>query len=198
MSRQDDSPSFRNLFDRYYQAVFSLFIRWGFSRDDAQDLAQVTFLRVFKGMKDYRGDAAWAYVLKIANHVRANELRYRQAQMRGADTTSLDGLPQIPPSSPGTGSGLSTPEEEALAKERSQLHQRRIQQLRDAIEELPPRMRHCIQLRLHRGLKYREVAETMHISIDAVKTLLFQARKRLKQRAGSWSEEQLSLLDEER
>ncbi len=197
MSRHDDR-SFRDLFDRYYPAVFAVFVRWGFPRDEAQDLTQVTFMRVYNGMKDYRGDAEWTYVIQIANRVRLNELRYRQAQRRGVKTESLDELAQ--PSAANRadqwGSEPQTPEDEALERERLELRQERIRLLREAIDELPPRMRRCLLMRIDGGLKYREIATAMKISMDAVRSLLFQARKRLQEKVLSWTEEHPAFDDE--
>lgn len=191
MSRGDDRR-FRDLFDRYYPAVFAVFMRWGFVRDEAQDLTQVTFMRVFKGMEGYRGDAEWTYVMQIANRVRLNELRYRKAQIRGVKTESLDELAQPPATirpDPLTGEPPPTPEDEALERERLELKQERIRVLREAIDELPPRMRRCLLMRLDQGLKYREIAAALKVSMDAVRSLLFQARKRLQEQVPTWAGE---------
>ena len=56
----------------------------------------------------------------------------------------------------------------------------RREQLRSALEELPPRMRDCLLLRLDKGLKYREIAEIMNTRVDTVKSQLYQAKERLK------------------
>lgn len=52
--------------------------------------------------------------------------------------------------------------------------------LREAVGELPPSMRRCVQLRIDRSLKYREIAAILMVSVDTVKTQLHQARQRLK------------------
>lgn len=196
MSRRDDRR-FRDLFDRYYPAVFAVFMRWGFAREEAQDLSQVTFMRVYKGMEDYRGDAEWSYVIQIANRVRLNELRFHKAQRRGVKTEPLDGLE--PPSAAIRPDLLSakaprTPEDEVLEREHLELQEERIRLLREAIAELPPRMRRCLLMRLDEGLKYREIATALKVSLDAVRSLLFQARKRLQERLPSSAEEQPGLF----
>ena len=65
----------------------------------------------------------------------------------------------------------------ALSEERKALIHREL-------EKMPAQMRRCITLRVDRGLKYREIAELMQISIDTVKSHLNQAKDRLKQRLG--------------
>ncbi len=197
MSRQRDERRFRQLYDRYYRAVHAYFRRRGCLPEDAQDLAQMTFLRVFRGMKDYREEAGWTYIARIAQNVWLNELRYRGAQRRGAETASLDDLTQLPPTSrldqPG-GETPRTPEAEALARERAELEDSRVRLLRSAIAALPPRMRRCLLMRLDGGLKYREIALAMRVSMDTVKALLYQARERLRDQLGGLGEDEIRAL----
>lgn len=75
---------------------------------------------------------------------------------------------------PVTGTASPDPREEILARERRR-------KLREAVTRLPERMQRCVTLRIERGLKYREIAVIMQISIDTVKTQLYQARHRLKE-----------------
>jgi RNA polymerase sigma factor (sigma-70 family) len=53
------------------------------------------------------------------------------------------------------------------------------EELARALDELPEQMRRCCLLRYGRGLKYKEIAEELGISIETVKAHLFQGRKRL-------------------
>ena len=59
-------------------------------------------------------------------------------------------------------------------------HREQVAALREALETLPPQMRRCVLLRLYHGLKYREVAATMNVSLDTVKAHLGQATARLR------------------
>ncbi len=63
--------------------------------------------------------------------------------------------------------------DQVLDGERSRL-------LAQALDELPPKMRECMLLRVGQGLKYREIAALMQVSIATVKTQLSTAHKRLK------------------
>jgi RNA polymerase sigma-70 factor (ECF subfamily) len=49
--------TFRLIFDRYYRSVYRFFEKRGFSTEECQDLTQETFLRVYKGMATFRGEA---------------------------------------------------------------------------------------------------------------------------------------------
>lgn len=168
----DRDEIFENLYVRFYKAVFFFFLERGYSEDRSADLTQETFVRVYRGMATYRQDAARSWILTIALNVWRNALRASNTEMRGAKTSSLETLREEqgfdPPSAPG-----SPPAPYANAYQR-ELRLR----LRAAILRLPNRMRQCFQLRL-RDCSYLQIVGVMKVSIDTVKSLLYQAKQRL-------------------
>jgi RNA polymerase sigma-70 factor (ECF subfamily) len=58
--------------------------------------------------------------------------------------------------------------------------------LRQALAELPPKMRRCVLLRIDQDLKYREIAALLRVSIETVKSQLSQARDRLEAEVGRY------------
>lgn len=172
---QPEGPDFRQLFEGYYRSVRYFFANRGFSTDEAQDLAQETFLRAFKGFEAFRGDASFrTWIFQIANNIWLNEVRCRHAAKRSGNEVSFEEA--FRPGSPHSrrlGISNDGPLGEVLAEERLQV-------LRDAVKDLPPQMRRCIFLRIEQDLKYREIAELMQLSIETVKSHLHQARQRLK------------------
>jgi len=170
---------FRQLFDRYYRAVYHFFANRGFPSEECLDLTQETFLRVYKSMGQFRHEAApKRWLLRIAANIWKNEIRRRSAEKRDAKEVSLDsdmdGLEPNPAESElAARSGVSLPLDEFLAKERGQ-------RLRRALNELPPQMRRCMLLRTDQELKYREIAAIMKLSVETVKSQIYQARQRLR------------------
>src|SRR5258706_9490749 len=79
----------------YYKRVRTLFHALGFSREDARDLTQDTFLRVYEHRKDYRGDAIWGYLQKIARNIAKNAIRDRHALKRTAIMESEEKLKDV-------------------------------------------------------------------------------------------------------
>lgn len=69
-----------------------------------------------------------------------------------------------------------------LGARQSNLTEEDVQLLRMALEDLPPQMRQAVFLRVEGGLKYQEIAETMHVSIETVKAHLYQAKRQLRDR----------------
>jgi RNA polymerase sigma-70 factor (ECF subfamily) len=170
--------NFSWIFSRYHRSVFRFFVKRRMPPDRSEDLTQEVFLRVHRGIGGFRGDSkfkTWLFHI-VWNHW-LTELR-SAAQRLKSHTISLEEADDAE-ETPAGGAKISgeDPLESALTGERKALIHREI-------EKMPAQMRRCITLRVDRGLKYREIADLLQISIDAVKSHLNQARVRLKQRLG--------------
>jgi RNA polymerase sigma-70 factor (ECF subfamily) len=169
------AAQFDQLFLRYYRSVVYFFARRGVAVEECHDLAQETFLRVYMGMERLRdADAGRSYLFTAAANLWRNELRNRQAAKRKGSEVPLDEA--ATPGGPGRSawSEPAPPLRAALSREREE-------RLRAALAELPPRMRRCVLIRLDQGLKYREIAVILQVSVDTVKAQLHQARQRLEE-----------------
>lgn len=166
-----DRDDIVRLYREYYPGIVGFFVKRGCSVEEARDLAQEVFVRVFKGMDTFRGASSEkTWIFTIARHVWLNALRDRNAQRRQGETVQLDESFEIPSSDPPA-------DQQIMDAERSRM-------LWKAIAELPPRQRLCVRLRLLRDLKYREIAKIMGVSLDQVKALLHDAKKNLIRSCG--------------
>lgn len=164
------------LFRRYHRPVVSFFLRRGFPVEESRDLAQDTFLRVFNKWDSFRGESsAETWLFQIASNLYKNRLRSLQAQKRDAQEVSLDSAEAVAE----LGSADSDPLKVVLTEEETRL-------LWDAVEDLPPQMQQAVFLRVDGDLKYREIAELMHVSIETVKAHLYQARQQLRNRLADY------------
>jgi len=175
----EPEESFDELFERYYRPVSYFFANRGFSPEECRDLAQETFLGAYRGFERFRGEASVeTWLFKIAGNIWRNALRSLSAEKRDAPEVSLGGLAEegreIADDEPGRAAKEHHPLDAALADERVRL-------LRRAVGELPAKMRRCLLLRIDQDMKYREIAAVMQISIQTVKSQLFQAKERLKE-----------------
>jgi RNA polymerase sigma-70 factor, ECF subfamily len=169
----DPEAAFEQLFSRYYRPLSYFFAKKGFSSDECHDLNQETFLRVFNRMDTFRGEGPFkAWLFQIAANIYRNTLRERSTQKRDAQEVSLDEASDQP-----VAAGVVALEDEPLEH---MLNDERVHKLREAMEELPPQMRRCVQLRIDQDLRYREIAVILGVSIDTVKAHLYQARQLLK------------------
>lgn len=172
---------FRQLFADYYRPVSYFFACRGFSPEECRDLAQETFINVFKGMETFRAETSYKdWVFRIAKHLWLNRMRDRATIKRRAHEVSyedafLNGQPAAGEEIP-SGSAHPGPEERLLRDEQSAL-------LREALDQLPRQMRRCLLLRLQ-GEKYREIAVVLGISLQTVRSHLAQARQRLREILG--------------
>jgi RNA polymerase sigma-70 factor (ECF subfamily) len=164
-----DAPD--DLFNRYYRPVVAFFVRKGFPLEESRDLAQDTFLRVFNKWESFRGESSVeTWLFQIAANLYKNRLRAQQTQKRDAQEVSLESTEAVvleERSKEGDALGI------ILTEERSQ-------RLHEALKDLPPQMRQAVFLRVDGDLKYREIAELMHVSIETVKAHLYQARQHLR------------------
>lgn len=178
--------SFRFLFESHHRRVERFFARRTRSVEECLDLTQETFLRVYKGLEGFRGDApfgAWLY--RIAWNV-YGQLVVRKRSGEPARASDLDveieadaGIHDL-----GGASRLAVEPEgygAVLDGERRRL-------LREAIGKLPEQRRKCIVLWAYHGLTYEQIAAVMKLAVGTVKAHLAQAREQLERLAAGRSE----------
>lgn len=178
---REREEAFERIFQRFYRPVHYFFRKKGCPDDQSQELAQEVFVRVYKSLPEFRSESrfdTWLY--QIATNLFRNMLRERSALKRFGMEIPLDPLcePLGAEADPWE-SGEPSPLEKLAGEERARL-------LRQAIERLPSQMRRCVFLRIDAGLRYREIATLMNVSIDTVKAHLFQARQKLKSELGDY------------
>jgi len=166
--RAGDASAFEALVVAYQHRVFSVAYRMLGSRAEAEDVAQEVFLRVYRGIAEFRGEAklsTWLYA--ITSRVCLNRLasgERRMARAREAEDT-LSGLPSAESDAAGR---LERRETEAA------LHR--------AIAELAEDRRIVVVLRDLEGLSYEDIADTLGVTLGTVRSRLHRARLELKER----------------
>ena len=167
LSRREASPRFEALFTRYYARVWRYYRNCRVADDEAHDLAQDAFKRVFEGMGQMRSENEWRFLQVIAHSVFLNWLRDDNTQMRGSGKVVSIDDPAM------TGKTPVVEQPDHATNEQSALRKKL---LREAIAELPDGQRSCLQLWL-REPSYEEIAKTLQISPDAVKSRIRDAKK---------------------
>lgn len=185
--------SARILYERHSRRVFRYFTQRGFTATEASDLTQDVFLRVFRSIGEFRGEAQFpTWLLTVAKSVYFNELRRRHADMREGIEESLDSPPEAE-SERGEvmiASPDPDPLQSLLTQEEEELDAERLRQVQAAVRRMPPQMRRCFLLRYVEHCKYREIAVLMKLAEGTVKALLNQARAWLARELGPfWSDE---------
>jgi RNA polymerase sigma-70 factor (ECF subfamily) len=148
------------LYERYYDRVFGYCLYQLGSREEAEDVAQTTFMWAFRGLRRGvvpRAEASWLFTI-AQNACRA---RHRSRGRKRAREVLSDPV-QLADMSP---AHTADPED--------------LMGLEDALARMPDQQRRALLLREWRGLSYKEIAAEMELSNAAVETLIFRARRSL-------------------
>ena len=166
--RSGEKSAFESLFNKHWRTVYSVLFRLTGCREEAEDLAQEVFVRLYRNppvLGDQASLAPWLY--RVATNLGYNALRSgaRQARRqervkRLADVEDAAGLRVADPE------GVSLVEEERRA-------------VREALSQLSEREQACLVLR-HSGLSYAEVAAALGVQTGSVGTLLARAEARFR------------------
>jgi RNA polymerase sigma-70 factor, ECF subfamily len=169
-----DNELFKSLYEKYYRRMVRMYVyAFRLPEEDAEELAQEAFIRFYEAMDEYRGEAEWAFLETIARRVAFNRIRSLATAKRGAKTVPID--------DPREFKEPEAPAEPDYADR--QLEATRKKRLHDAIDTLPAGQRRCLQLSLD-GFKYEEIAGTLRITLDAVRSRLRDAKRELRGQLG--------------
>ena len=159
-----DGQAFAALVRRYERPVNRLALRYARDPDEAEDLAQRTFLRVLAHAADLRaGQPFAAYLFHVAANLCKNHLRDRARLVFGL---SLE-----------TAAGADSPTDSLEGEQRRA-------RVREALARLPLRQRQVVSLRLDAELPFAQVAEALGITENNAKVNYHYAVKRLKKLLG--------------
>jgi len=167
-----------DLMARHATPVFHFLCRMLANEDDANDLAQETFVRVFKAAQSYRAEQRFStWLFTIAANLARNHFRWRSRHpnlsldAENADTEQSLGS-TLPASTP-------TPKEAAVAAERAAA-------VRAAVGSLPEDLRAAIVLCEWEERSVAEAATILDATPKAVESRLYRARGMLRERLKSW------------
>jgi len=158
-----DARAFEKLFSRLAPRVHGFFLR-SFRREDvADDLLQVTFMKVHKARHRYRPELKLApWLFAVAARVRLDELRRRLRLPEDADEDAIERASDVAAADPPLGSDV-------------------VQAVRAALDALPESQRTVIHLHRYEGMTFAEIAEALGTTAGAVKLRAFRGYETLRQ-----------------
>jgi RNA polymerase sigma-70 factor (ECF subfamily) len=170
-----DEQSFELLLQRYRTPVVNFLFRMVKSREQAEDLAQEVFIRVYRAREDYVPTAKFTtWLFRIATNLALNSLRdhrHQKLEMSiDAPLTDSDEGDERPFE---VADKHPTIEQELVENERKKM-------IRRAIEKLPEKQRVAVLLHKYQELDYAEIAKILSCSESALKSLLFRAYEVLR------------------
>lgn len=157
-----DRRAFDQIVERHRRQVYQVCFRFTGNHEDASDLAQESFIRAYRGLKGFKGEATlstWLY--RIAVNVCLNRAALKTPRPEPLDSREpVDTAAELPD----------------LALFRDE----RAAQVRAAIARLPEKQRVTLILRVYHDLRHDEIAGILECSIGAVKANFFHALRNLK------------------
>src|SRR3989454_4967179 len=169
----NEDAAYDELVRVYSTSIYHVAYRMLGDGADASDVVQDIFLKIFRNIRGFKGEAALkTWIFKIAFSEILNRLRWWKRRHRYA-TLSLDESPNGNTPGDGVADGGPTPEEVLQAKEREDA-------IQQALRRLSHEHRSIIVLRDIEGFSYTEIADVLGISMGTVKSRLARARADLK------------------
>lgn len=171
-SKAGDVAAFEELISVYQKKIYNLTFRMLGNLNDADDLTQETFIRVFKSISNFKGESTFStWIYRIATNVCLDELRKR----KNKKAISLDEEIKVDDGEIKRQIESDTPLPDEIAeKEELRLF------VKNAIESLPEEQRLIISLRDIQGLSYDEIAQVLECPSGTVKSRINRARQALK------------------
>src|SRR5262245_50897531 len=165
-ARRGERPAFDELVRRTFVDTYTLALRLTADEEDARDVVQEAYLRAWKGLPKFRGDArfgTWMY------RITANTAYSAVKRRRRHRVESLDAVIEEPVE-------LHVDGQPEDAAETAML----LAKLSAALEQLPPKLRVLVVLKDVYGMSHEEIAEELGISVPAAKVRLHRGRKKLR------------------
>jgi RNA polymerase sigma-70 factor (ECF subfamily) len=164
--RGGETRLFAELVQRYQDTVFGMALRFVGSRGDAEDVAQEVFLRVYRGLDSFKGDAkftTWLY--RITFNLCADWLRRnRRADRRAAAIEEAAAI-----------------EDRRVNLEEGILESEKRDRIRRALDGLDERYRSVVMLLYYQKMSYEQIAAVLELPVKTVETRLYRARKLLRE-----------------
>ena len=170
--QRGEKSAFDLLVLKYQHRIGAVIGRFVPDHAEAQDIAQESFMRAYRALHNFRGDAqfyTWLYRIAVntaKNHLVAMKRRPPTSDVEVDDAEHFTGARM---------QDNDTPEHELLREEIAR-------EVSETVAALPEELRQAITLREVEGLSYEEIAETMDCPIGTVRSRIFRAREAIDAR----------------
>jgi RNA polymerase sigma-70 factor (ECF subfamily) len=173
---EGDLPAFEKLVARYQNKLIGYSARMLGDQDEAEDVAQEVFIKAYRSLDSFRGDAQFStWIYRIATNLCIDRIRARKRRPQQA--YSLD-EPMDKDEDKGGREIADLSAEPTREVERDELRRR----VREVMNEMPEKMRTILIMCDMQGMAYEEIAKVLDCPIGTVKSRLFHARADLGRR----------------
>ena len=179
-AQEGDQDAFEQLVRAYDQSVLRLAMNLLRSPEDAQDVYQEAFLRVYRNLNSFRFDCSFhTWLYRIVTNLCLDHLRKRK--VRKEDSSQIEG-------SDGPVDRMDTVQESRAESDpqRTMLTGQLRERIGKALGQLTPRERMVFELRHYQGLRLRNIGEILGTSEEAAKNCLFRATQKMRVALGDF------------
>lgn len=179
-AQQGQADAFERLVRNYDQAVLRLAFNLLRSEEDARDVYQETFLRVYKNLASFRFDCSFrTWLYRIVSNLCLDQLRKRKVRKEESPTRAV-GDSEFDRFS-------SVPEERASVDPQRQLMSSELGgRIQKALTGLSPRERLVFELRHYQGMRLRSIGDALGTTEEAAKNCLFRATQKMRAALGDF------------
>lgn len=168
-----DKAAFAEIVNLYQEKLYSISFRMLYNKQEAEDVVQDTFLRVYKNLTKYDHHMKFStWIYRIATNLCIDRLRKRKPNYsldaESSEREGLDGYSMIP-------SDHRTPESELILTETQKI-------IHQAIESLPVKYKSVMILRYLQDLSLQEIGEILDMPITTIKTRVHRGREFLRKK----------------
>ena len=157
-----NTKAFEGLMEKYYRRILNFIYRYSNNREVAEDLTQEVFMKVYHARHSYQPKAQFrTWIYTIAKNLSLNEFKkFRFSVLENELIQSVED---------------NNPRADQMLAD-----QEMVQVIKKAIGELPENQRLAVILHRYEDFSYEEIAQTMGLSVQAVKSLLNRAKESLR------------------
>lgn len=156
LAKKGDETAFDELIDKYGERIFTEAYYLMGNREDAMDISQLVFLRIFLGIKRFKGESklsTWIYRITINTALR--ELKKRSRKPPFDDSFDID------------------PQDEVIRHDEQNIAM-------IALDKLPQQYRAIIVMRELNDMSFKDIAQSLGISVNLAKVRAFRAKQKFK------------------
>jgi RNA polymerase sigma-70 factor, ECF subfamily len=164
---QGDDSAWERIVTSYGRRVYNLSYRYTSRKDEAEDLTQDIFIRVYQNLKSFRSDAGsfQSWILKIGRNLIIDHYRQTRRFQQAGGTEDLE--------------TMNLPDEHVPSPHRVAEQSEASRFLRDGLQALSPELKEAIVLRDLEGMAYQEISELLGIPEGTVKSRINRGRLEL-------------------
>jgi RNA polymerase sigma-70 factor, ECF subfamily len=174
--RSGDQRAFRTLVERYQRKVYAVALGMLKDKEEAMDVSQEAFVKVYKYLDHFKGDSSfYTWLYRITTNICIDVLRKRGGS-RGEDVEFDESLAMDTSEAQigALGTRLGTnPQKSALRRELAE-------KIQEALEQVPEKHRAILLLREVEGMSYEDLSRTLEIPKGTVMSRLFHARAKVQ------------------